>query len=369
MSYYDIYTKYKDSKWNGLLEDVSKQTIERSIYSDNVNIDQLIALLSPKAEERLEEMASRAHEITLRYFGRTIQLYTPMYLSDYCDNECLYCGFNSKNRIKRKRLSLDEVEKEAQFISATGLKHILILTGDSRSQSPINYIKDCLETLRKYFSSVSIEIYALTENEYKELVQEGVDGLTIYQETYDEECYKKLHPKGPKSDYLFRLDAPERGAKAGMRNINIGVLLGLNDWRRDIFFTALHAKYLQDNFTDVEIGSSIPRIRPNIGNFKALYEVSDKNMVQIILVLRLFLPRLGISVSTREDPNFRENLIGLGITRMSAGSTTRVGGHTIEVYGEGSSQFEISDTRSVAEIMALLEKKGYQGILKDWLPL
>ena len=323
-------------------------------------------LLSPDAESNLENMAQKAHELTLQNFGKTIQLYTPMYLSNYCDNQCVYCGFNIKNKVERRKMNLDEVEREAQFISATGLKHILILSGESRKVTPVSYLKECVGVLKRYFSSISIEVYPLTEQEYAELISQGVDGLTIYQETYDENVYGKMHLSGPKKDYRFRLDAPERGCKAGMRSVNIGVLLGLNDWRKEIFLLGVHAKYLQDNFTDVEIGVSIPRLRPQTGDFKAPYEVNEKNIVQMILALRIFLPRLGISISTRENAAFRENLLPLGITRMSAGSTTKVGGHTIGTE-EGLAQFEICDSRSVDEIKEMLNKKGYQPVLKDWL--
>ncbi len=353
MSFYNIYSQYKDFDWSAPTE-----------------YKRLVELLSPAAEAHLEEMAAIAHRTTLKYFGKTIQLYTPMYLSNYCENQCVYCGFNAKNNIARRRLNIEEVEKEARSIASTGLKHILILTGESRVMSPLSYIKDCASTLKKYFSSISIEIYPLEENEYKELVSAGVDGLTIYQEVYDETIYSLMHPAGPKKDYRFRLDAPERGARAGMRSVNIGALLGLNDWRKEVFLLVLHAKYLEDKFPDTEIGVSIPRMRPHAGDFKVPFEVSDKNMVQIILAIRLFLPRAGISVSTRENPDFRENLIPLGITRMSAGSTTRVGGHTITAEEhEDSAQFNISDRRSVAQIKALLEQKGYQPVLKDWMQL
>lgn len=353
MSFYETYSQYKDFDWSAPKE-----------YT------RLAELLSPAAEEHLEEMATIAHQTTLKYFGKTIQLYTPMYLSNYCDNRCVYCGFNSSNNIARHRLNIEEVEKEAKAIASTGLKHILILTGESRSMSPISYIKDCVRVLKKYFSSIAIEIYPLEEDEYKELVLAGVDSLTIYQEVYDEAIYSDMHPAGPKKDYRFRLDAPERGARAGMRGVNIGSLLGLDDWRKEVFLTVLHAKYLEDKFPDIEIGISIPRMRPHAGDFKVPFEVSDKNMVQIILAIRLILPRAGISVSTRESPDFRENLIPLGITRMSAGSTTKVGGHTIGAEDSSTSaQFDISDRRSVAQMKALLERKGYQPVLKDWMQL
>lgn len=349
MSFYDIYAKYKE-------------------LSNDPEIEKFASLLSVEAESNLEKMAVKAHNLTLKHFGKTIQLYTPMYLSNYCDNQCIYCGFNIKNDTERKKLTLDEVQKEAQFISSTGLKHILILSGESREESPVGYLKDCIGVLRKYFSSTSIEVYPLTQEEYAELISEGVDGLTIYQEAYDEEAYGKMHLSGPKKDYRFRLDAPERGCRAGMRSVNIGVLLGLSEWRKEIFFLGLHARYLQDNFPGVDIGVSIPRLRPQVGNFRAPFEVNDKNIVQIILALRIFLPRLGISVSTRENPAFRENLVPLGVTRMSAGSTTRVGGHTIGV-DEALAQFEICDLRSADEIKEMLRIKGYQAVTKDWMLL
>lgn len=351
MSYYEVYLKYKDA---------------RHIEPD---LREFARLLSPEAERFLEELATKSSKLTLKYFGKTIQLYTPMYISNYCDNPCLYCGFNVNNNVERKALTLEEVEKEAIFISSTGLRHILILTGESRTKSPVGYMKDCVSILKKYFSSISIEVYPLTQDEYSLLIEEGSDGLTIYQEVYDEDIYKKMHPAGPKSDYLFRLDAPERGAKAGMRNINIGVLLGLNDWRKEVFYMGLHAKYLQDKFPEVEIGVSIPRIRPQVAHFKPEHIVSDKNMVQIIAALRIFMPRLSISLSTREKQEFRDGLIPLGVTRMSAGSTTRVGGHTIKTEDEYSVQFEISDKRTVEEIKDSLEKKGYQPVFKDWMRL
>lgn len=340
----------------------------RKLKACEPDIMEFAGHLSGKAESSLENLAQRARETTLNNFGRTIQLYTPMYLSNYCDNACLYCGFNVNNKIDRKVLVPEEVEKEAGFISSTGIRHILILTGESREMSPTGYIKDCIKILKKHFSSISIEVYPLAEDEYRELIAAGVDGLTIYQEAYDESVYSKMHPDGPKSDYRFRLGAPERGARAGMRNVNIGVLLGLAPWREEVLCLGLHARYLQDKFPDVEIGVSLPRIRPQVSGFKAGYEVSDKNLVQIILALRLFLPRLGIALSTRERPELRENLIPLGITRMSAGSTTRVGGHTTGHKDDDYAfQFEISDPRSVEEIKAMLGEKGYQPVLKDWM--
>lgn len=370
MSYYDTLLKYKGLPFEKTFDGVLPQEVERLIHSDAPNPERFLAFLSPAAEEFLEPMAQKAHALTLQHFGRTIQLYTPMYLSNYCENECAYCGFNAGNKIPRRMLTLGEVEKEAAFIASTGIEHLLILTGDSREKSPPAYIKECLGVLKKYFSSISVEIYALTEEEYADFVRSGIDGLTLYQETYDETVYERVHRSGPKKDFRFRLDAPERAAKIGMRNVSVGALLGLNDWRKEAFLMGLHAQYLQDRYGEVEIGASLPRLRPHAGDFKDIATVTDKNIAQIIIALRLFLPRLGIALSTRESARLREDLLPLGITRMSAGSTTSVGGHTIAPPGqENAPQFEISDPRDVEEMKAMLAAKGYQPVLKDWMQL
>lgn len=370
MSYYDVFLRYKDLPFEKKIQEISATDVARAIGSESAEAERLLVLLSPAAENDLESMAQKAHALTLQHFGRTIQLYTPMYLSNYCENRCAYCGFNAANDLPRRKLTSFEVETEAKFIASTGIEHILVLTGDSRKQSPLDYIKDSIRILKKYFSSISVEIYALTENEYAELEREGVDGVTLYQEAYDEGVYGKVHLTGPKKNYRFRLDAPERAATSGIRNVNIGVLLGLNDWRKEVFFMGLHAKYLQDRFKDVEIGASVPRLRPHHGDFKIASETSDQNIAQIIIALRLFLPRLGITISTRESSQLREDLLPLGVTRMSAGSTTKVGGHTIGSPEDGNApQFEISDPRNVEEVKTMLTSKGYQPVLKDWMQL
>jgi 2-iminoacetate synthase len=349
---------------------ISGRDVERAIASDAQSPERLLALLSPAAAEYLEPMARKAHALTVRHFGKTIQLYTPMYLSNHCENQCVYCGFNVRNGLGRRKLTLEEVRTECEFIASTGIEHILVLTGDSKAQSPVSYIKECLGVMKNYFSSISIEIYALTQDEYAELIGAGADTLTIYQETYDEPTYAKVHLSGPKKDYRFRLDAPERAAKAGIRGVNIGVLLGLNDWRTEVFLLGLHSQYLQDRFPDLEVGASIPRLRPHAGGFRAPSPVDDRDIVQIITALRLFQPRLGLTLSTRESSKLREDLLPLGITRMSAGSTTKVGGHTLEVLEDPNEpQFEISDPRNVGEIKAMLAAKGYQPVLKDWMQL
>jgi 2-iminoacetate synthase len=320
--------------------------------------------LSPAAIPHLKMMAQMANLMTIKNFGRVILLYTPIYLADYCLNECVYCGFNVKNEFKRSKLTIKQLEEVALNISKTGLKHVLILTGESRTHTPVRYIEECTLLLRKFFTSVSIEVYPMEEFEYERLALAGVDGITIYQEVYDESIYDSLHKSGPKKNYHYRLDAPERAAQAGLRTVSIGALLGLNDFKTEIFFTGLHAKYLQKKFWDIEVGVSLPRFRPHLGNFVAPFDISDRDFVQALIALRIFLPRCGISISTREDPHFRENIIPLGVTKMSAGVSTNVGGHIM--HGESKSQFEISDSRSVAQIKEMLENKGYQPTFVDW---
>ena len=366
MNFYTTYQRYKGFDFAGFFGNVNKSEIVGILGSRDITEEQFLRLLSSSALEYLEPLAQTAHNITKQYFGKAILLYTPMYLSNYCENQCLYCGFNITNKIKRKKLSLSEVEKEAQFIAKTGLKHILILTGESRKFTPLSYLKECINILNKYFSSISIEIYPLEKQEYKELIDQGVDGLTIYQEVYDEDTYKRMHISGPKTDYRFRLDTPERAAQAGIRTVNIGSLLGLTDWAKEAFFLGLHAKYLQNKYPACEISVSIPRIRQQINSFQQPFIVSDKNIVQMILAIRIFLPRVGISLTTRESPQLRDNIIPLGITKISAGSTTSVGGHTLETR-DNTNQFDILDKRNVTEIKKMLLDKGYQPIFKDWV--
>lgn len=365
MDFFDIYRQYRDKDITRLAEKAASQQVITAISKSRLSEGDFISLLSPAASGHLEEMAQKAHRLTVQNFGRVISLYTPLYLSNHCSNECVYCGFNVKNRMKRRTLSVDEVEREAQLIAETGLRHILILTGESSFKAPVEYVASCVERLRKYFSSISIEIYPLETEDYQKLISAGVDGFTMYQEVYDPDTYDSLHLKGPKKDYLYRLNAPERACRAGMRTVNLGALLGLEEWRREVFFLGLHARYLQDKYPNTEIGVSFPRIRPAAGCFQPKVEVSDKDLVQMILAFRIFVPRAGIAISTRENADLRDNLIRLGVTRMSAGVCTEVGGR---LDGEGTeSQFDISDERSVSEMKESIIKHGYQPVFKDWL--
>lgn len=367
MGFYNEYLKYKDFDFDGFFKTVTDFDIEKILQKDRLTQWDYLALLSPTAEKYIEEMAQKAHKLTVQHFGKTILLFTPLYLSNYCTNQCVYCGFNIKNKISRKHLSLKEVEMEAEAIAKSGLKHILILTGDARKIASPKYIRDCVKILSKYFSSISIEVYAMEQEEYADLIEAGVDGLTIYQETYNEELYDRLHIKGPKKDYHYRLNAPERACKASMRTVNIGALLGLDEWRREAFFTGLHANYLQNKYTDTEISISLPRLRPHAGGFYLNHMVSDRDMVHMMVAFRLFMPRAGITISTRENAHFRNNIMRLGVTKMSAGVSTAVGGHIQKEKKTG--QFDIADERTVAEMKEFILQLGYQPVFKDWQPI
>ena len=367
MSFYNEYRMYHDTNLGQRVKAVSHADVQRVLSKQALAPEDFLCLLSPAAAPHLEQMAQQAHALTVSQFGRTMVLYTPLYLSNFCTNSCLYCGFNKNNRIVRRQLTLAEVDLEARTIAATGLKHILILTGDAQAKASLEYIQDCCAVLRRYFPAIGMEIYALTQADYRRLIEAGIDSLTIYQETYNEARYDQLHPKGPKRDYRFRLDAPERACKAGMRAVNVGALLGLDDWHRDAFFTGLHAHYLQRCYPETEISVSLPRMRPHAGGFQPDCIVEDRHIVQIMTALRLFMPRVGITISTRESARFRDRLLPLGVTRMSAGSCTAVGGRTDAEKGVG--QFDISDERSVAEMVAMLRRAGWQPVYKDWQAL
>ncbi|GKT37432.1 putative multi-domain containing protein, partial [Aduncisulcus paluster] len=292
-------------------------------------------LLSEAGYECLEDMAQRAHQKRTQHFGKAVVLYTPLYLANHCINGCTYCGYNVHNKIDRHILSTEEIETEAKEIAKTGLKHILILTGESAHHTPVSYIVDAVKILRKYFESISIEIYPLTSEEYKQVIDAGVDGLTIYQEVYNPEVYDAVHVSGPKKNYPFRLQAPEP------------------------FKTAWHAHYLQKKYPELELGVSMPRIRPCAGGYQVERPVDDKAFVQIMLALGCLLPSVGITISTREQAEFRNNLIPLGATKLSAGVSTAVGGHSKD-DNASEAQFEISDTRTVEEMKAYLLSVGYQ---------
>ena len=327
--------------------------------------EDFLILLSPAAGQYLEELAQKAHSLTLRFFGRAVSIFTPLYISDVCTNQCRYCGFNARNKQARRHLNVDEACAEAFVIADRGFQHILLLTGDAPKLSSPEYIANVVRRIKPRFASVGIEVYSLTEEEYRLLVEAGVDSMTMFQETYNPELYAWLHPAGPKRDYAFRLSAPARAARAGMRSLGVGALLGLDSFVQDAFATGLHAWWLQRHFPGVEVGISIPRICPHEGDFEVRHGASDRQLVQYVTALRCFLPRSGITCSSRESAYMRDHLLPLGVTRVSAGVSTAVGGRATEdLHNPG--QFEITDSRSLEQMMADLAANGYQPVLKDW---
>lgn len=366
MSFYELIKEYKTFNFKKFYSEVTDEIVISSIYKEKHTIEDFLILTSPKAKDYLEEMAVRANGITEKQFGKTILLYTPIYIANYCVNKCAYCGYNVENQIARKKLTMGEVEVEAKAVAAKGFKHVLLLTGESSFHTPTDYIVESVKIFKKYFSSIVIEIFPMDEEDYKKVVEAGADGLTVYQETYDEEVYDRVHIAGPKKDYKYRLDAPERGCKAGMRAINIGALLGLKDWREELFFTAIHGEYLQKKYPWIELAFSLPRIRPHAGFFEDLYELNDSDYVQAMVALRIVFQRCGINVSTRESSEFRSNLIPLGVTKMSAAVSTGVGGHTMNKAEMGEEQFLINDEIDEVNIKKMIRSKGYEPIMKDW---
>jgi 2-iminoacetate synthase len=364
MSFYDEYLKHKNFDVKGYLETVTDDEVNKSLKKSKLNIYDFLNLVSPTASKYIEQIAQKSRETTLYNFGKTISLYAPLYISNYCSNECSYCGFNKKNKMSRKKLTFDEIKNECRTISETGIKHILILTGEAKEIADTNYLKEAVKIAREFFASVSIEVYPMDIEEYQEIALEGGDGLTIYQETYNEKRYDEVHISGKKKDFRYRLETPDRGAVAGMRAIGVGALIGLSEPYYDLFFTALHAEYLSRKYLQCEIGVAMPRINSAEGDFKQPFEVQDREFVQYLLAFRIFLPKCGITISTRERKELRDNLIPLGITRMSAGSKTTVGGYG-EDNGSGE-QFDISDERTVEEMDAAIRAKGYLPIYKDW---
>lgn len=325
----------------------------------------LAALLSPAAVPHLERMAQVAQAVTLRHFGRSVQLFTPLYLANYCTNRCVYCGFNTSNNIRRSMLSFDEIEQEGRAIAATGLRNILLLTGEAPKKTGPDYMAEAARRLAPFFSGIGIEVYSLSLDEYRMLMQAGVDSMTLFQETYNETLYPSLHPAGPKSDFHFRLEAPGRAAAAGMRTVNIGALLGLDVWQYDAFCTLRHARFLERTYPGVETALSVPRMRPHAGAAHAIQPVTDHDLTQIILAARLYLPMTGITLSSRESAALRDALLPLGITRVSAGVSTAVGGHA-HTTTDDEPQFHIADNRDVAAMDAAIRAHGFQPVFTSW---
>lgn len=337
-----------------------------AINKENLDFRDLAALLSPAALDLLEPMAQKARQITRRYFGNSVSLFTPIYLSNYCVNGCLYCGYNCRNNIKRAKLSPTEIDAEMLKIASGGFREILILTGESKKHANIDYLRQGVQLARKHFTTIGLETYPLEEQEYALLQAAGADYVSVYQETYNPVKYAQVHVQGPKQDFEYRFNSQERALLGGMRGVSFGCLLGLDDYRQDAFITALHAYSIQRKFPMAEIGFSVPRLRP-FKNDTGLFalNVFEKHLLQVMLAYRLFLPFAGITISTRERALFRDNVLGLAATKVSASVKTGVGGHDAEAKGE--EQFIISDTRSVDQMAGRLKELGLQPVYVDYV--
>lgn len=348
--------------------------VMKALEHETCSIEDFKALLSPAAEPFLELMAERASRETSRHFGNTVYMFTPLYIANYCENYCVYCGFNCYNHINRMKLSAEQIEKEMKIIAESGMEEILILTGESRSQSDVNYIGEACKLARKYFRMVGLEIYPVNTDKYRYLHECGADYVTVFQETYDSDKYETLHLMGHKRVWPYRFDAQERALMGGMRGVAFSALLGLSDFRKDALATALHAYYLQRKYPQAEISLSCPRLRPIINNEQINpLDVREKQLCQILCAYRIFLPYAGITVSSRESASFRNGIVKIAATKVSAGVSTGIGDHESKYSGkescsdQGDEQFEINDDRSLEKMYSDIEGEGLQPVLNDYL--
>mgnify|MGYP006067696519 FL=1 len=355
MDTYD-YDKYTESD------------VLRAIAKDNRTPEDFAALLSPAALPHLEEMAQAAQRETRKHFGNSVYMFTPIYIANYCENYCIYCGFNCHNRIRRAKLNYEEIEKEMKAISESGLQEILILTGESRAKSDVEYIGEACKIAGKYFKVIGLEVYPMNSDEYRYLHECGADYVTVFQETYNSDKYETLHLAGHKRIFPYRVNAQERALMGGMRGVAFAALLGLDDFRKDAFATGMHAYLLQRKYPHVEISFSCPRLRPIINNDRINpMDVHEAQLLQVVTAYRLFMPFAGITISTRECARVRNNIVNIAATKISAGVSTGIGSHVEEVEDKGDEQFEISDSRTVEEVYSDLSGLGLQPVMNDYI--
>lgn len=348
--------------------------VKNALEHETCSIEDFKVLLSPAAEPFLEQMAQRARLETTKHFGNTVYMFTPLYIANYCENYCVYCGFNCYNDINRMCLDLDQIEHEMKVIADSGMEEILILTGESRTKSDIKYIGEACKLAKKYFRMTGLEIYPVNTDEYRYLRECGADYVTVFQETYDSDKYEELHLMGHKRVWPYRFEAQERALMAGMRGVAFSALLGLSDFRKDALATGLHAYYLQRKYPHGEMSLSCPRLRPIINNDKINpLDVHEKQLCQIICAYRIFLPFVGITVSSRESATFRDGIVKIAATKVSAGVSTGIGDHESKYTGkesnapEGDEQFEINDGRSFEKMYEDISREGLQPVLNDYL--
>lgn len=340
--------------------------VRGALAKEYLQPEDFAALLSPAAADFLEEMAQRAKKETRKHFGNSIAMFTPLYISNYCENLCIYCGFNCQNKIHRAKLSVEEIELEMQAIAKTGLKEILILTGESKAMSDIDYIGEACKIARKYFSVIGLEIYPTNSDNYAYLRSCGADFITVFQETYCSDKYETLHLAGHKRIFPYRMETQERALLGGMRGVGMAALLGLDDFRKDAFATGMHGYLLQRKYPQAEIAISCPRLCPIINNDQINpKDVHERELLQVITAYRIFLPFANITISSRERAEFRDQIVQIAATKISAGVDVGIGGHNGE--SKGDEQFEISDGRTVSEIRDMLIKNGLQPVMSDYI--
>ena len=341
--------------------------VKRALEAEYLSTEDFGALLSPAAEPFLEQMARRATIETGKHFGSSVCLFTPLYIANYCENYCIYCGFNCHNKIRRAKLDYDGIRREMEAIAKTGMEEILILTGESRKMSDVEYIGKACEIAHEYFKNVGIEVYPMNTDEYAYLHKCGADYVTVFQETYNSDKYETLHLAGHKRIFPYRLNAQERAIRGGMRGVAFAALLGLDDFRKDAYAVGTHAYLLQRKYPHAEISFSCPRLRPIINNDKINpKDVHERQLLQVMCAYRIFIPFAGLTISTRERAGFRDNVVGMCATKISAGVSTGIGSHT-EEESKGDNQFEISDDRSLDEVCAAIRAKGLQPVLNDYV--
>lgn len=354
--------------------------VKEALDRNNRGPEDFKALLSPAAGAFLEQMAARAREERQKHFGNSVCLFTPLYISNYCENHCVYCGFNCRNRIRRARLDMEQIEEEMKAIAATGLEEILLLTGESKTMSDLTYIGQACKLASNYFKMVGLEVYPMNSEDYAYLRQCGADYVTVFQETYDSDKYEVLHPAGHKRIFPYRFNAQERALRGGMRGVAFAALLGLADFRKDAFATGLHAWLIQRAYPHAEISFSCPRLRPITGTpegetgvqpgpswYPDAAPVSERELLQIMCAYRLFLPFAGMTISTRERAGFRDHVIDLAATKISAGVSTGIGSHSRAIEDHGDDQFEIADRRNVEEMIAAIKEQGLQPVMNDYV--
>lgn len=351
----------------------TSKDVRAALEHETCTIEDFKALLSPAAEPFLEKMAERARLETSKHFGNTVYIFTPLYIANYCENYCVYCGFNCYNHIRRMKLNMEQIEHEMKVIAESGMEEILILTGESRAQSDVKYIGEACKLARKYFRLVGLEVYPVNTDEYKYLHECGADYVTVFQETYDREKYEKLHLMGHKRVWPYRFDSQERALMGGMRGVAFSALLGLSDFRKDALASALHVYYLQRKYPHAEMSLSCPRLRPIINNEKIdPLDVHEKQLCQVLCAYRIFLPFVGITVSSRESARFRNGIVKIAATKVSAGVSTGIGDHESKYEGKesdkvGDEQFEIEDSRSLKSMYDDISGEGLQPVLNDYL--